>query len=1534
VNSTRPTPAADAVQPVSLEQLQNGALLFNPEEGRDACGTGFIAHEGGERSHRIVQLAVEAVDALTHRGAVNADPLTGDGAGVTIQIPFELLQEECARLGAPLEDPDELGVAMVFLRGDDAQLETARQLIVDEVNGAGVDAIGWREVPTDASVLGPQALESLPHIEQLLMRRPRSLVGPGFDQALYLARRRAEARIREQSLDVYFVSMSASTVVYKGLMVAPQLPAFYPDLTDERTVSAYALFHQRFATNTLPSWRLAQPFRLAAHNGEINTLLGNRNWMTAREPELASAVWGEQIADLSPVIWPIGSDTASLDEAMELLVQSGRGLLHAMMMLIPEAWENMPNLDPQLRAFYEYHACLTEPWDGPAAVAFAHGSVVAAIMDRNGLRPARYQRTADGLVIMGSEVGLVELPFSEIIESGRLGPGEMIAVDVAQHRFLHNDEIKRLVASRRPYGDWVQRNLIHLDGPDSTNGYAGPPALDPEELMRLQHLHGYTHEELTYVVKPMAVDGKEPVGSMGDDTPLSALQEEPRLLYTYFKQRFAQVTNPPIDSVREEIVMSLDTYLGRRRSLLETAPEAARLLHLTSPLLHDEELAALRAMDTEDIRTITLEARYRVADGARGLEIALEGLADEAALAAREGYTVIVLSDRAVDAELAPIPMLMAVGAVHHHLIRAGLRMRASIVAESGDVRDVHQFAALIGFGASAINPYLAFRTLEALAEANEFEDISVDEAISRYDKAVDTGILKIMSKMGISAVSSYHGGQIFEALGIGPEVVERCFPGTTARVGGVGFQEIHNDVARRHAEAFDHVERLTHGGWYKYRRDGDFHGNSPQMWRALHDVAQAEHDAFSPDGGEEEWQHYLDILEHAPPSGLRDLLEFATDREPIPLDEVEPIEAITPRFQTGAMSLGALSPEAHQDIARAMNMLGARSNTGEGGEDPRRYLPDGDMRDANSQVKQVASGRFGVTPAYLAAAAELEIKISQGSKPGEGGQLPGFKVNPYIGQLRHVMPGTPLISPPPHHDIYSIEDLSQLIFDLKTVNPTAKVCVKLVASEGVGTIAAGVAKGYADVIQISGAEGGTGASPLSSMKYAGAPWELGLAETQQSLVANRLRGRVVIRADGGFKSGRDILVAAMLGAEQYGFGTTAMIAVGCKMARQCHLNTCPVGVATQAEDLREKYFGTPEMLVRYLVQVAQHVRRLLAELGYRSIDELIGRADLLRQRPVEGALRAERIDLTKMIAAVDPENAEPHRSTQERNDRLDDARLDDRILGDLGDAIEEARSTELSYAIANTDRTVGARLSGAVALRYGDRGLPYGTIDLSFTGSAGQSFGAFLARGVRLHLEGEANDYVGKGMGGGEITIRPPVDAGFPSHEAVLVGNTVLYGATAGNLFVAGRAGERFAVRNSGARAVVEGIGDHGCEYMTEGVVVILGETGRNFGAGMSNGVAFVLDEVGDFRQRVNEELVGLEQVTEPEDIELLEALIRRHLEVTESSRARRILDRWQQYLSRFWKVAPKSAPTEEGAQTVVRRHLESLRRIEASAR
>ena len=1236
--------------------------LYDPSHEHDGCGTGFVANIDGERTHRIVELAVQAVVNLTHRGAVSADAASGDGAGVTVEIPHQLLAQEAERLGYRVHRPDDLAVAMVFLPPDESQRPQARELLEQAARDSGLEVIGWRPVPIDPSVLGGLALSSLPGIEQLLLTRSEALQGADYDRALYLARRRAERAYREQEIDCYIVSMSARTVVYKGLMVAPQLSRFYTDLEDERMVSGVALFHQRFATNTLPSWKLAQPFRMVAHNGEINTLLGNRNWMTAREPELTSAVWGEQIKDLIPVIWPIGSDTASLDEAFELLVYSGRDLLHSMAMLIPEAWENMPNMDPELRAFYEYHACLSEPWDGPAAVAFTNGTIAAAVMDRNGLRPARYQVTADGLVIMSSEVGLVGLPLNEIIESGRVGPGQMIAVDTARRQLLHDGEIKSEIASRRPYGDWVRRNLHHLDSQlHRSDGHVRERP--GESVGRLQILHGYTHEEIEYVIKPMANDGKEPTGSMGDDTAPSTLNDAQRLLYTYFRQKFAQVTNPPIDSIREEIVMSLDTYLGRRHSILEATPESARLVHLTSPLMIDEELSALRNTPLDDFKLSTLHARFPVTDGDAGLRKALEDLRAAAALAVDEGHTVIVISDRLTDEQWAPIPMLLAVSTVHHHLIRTGRRMRASIIAETGDARDVHHFGALIGFGASAVNPYLAFETLRDLVANGEFGDSTLDEVLSTYEQAVDVGILKVMSKMGISAVSSYHGAQIFEALGVSDEVVEFAFPGTTSRIGGVGFEEIARDVLDRHEHAYSD-RKITHGGWYKYRRDGDYHTNEPQVWRALHEVAQG--------GGREQYQEYARLVNDRPPAALRDLLEFAPDRPPITVDRVEPVQEITRRFQTGAMSLGALGPEAHEDIARAMNILGGRSNTGEGGEDPRRYSPHGDMRDANSQVKQVASARFGVTPSYLAGSAELEIKIAQGSKPGEGGQLPGTKVSTYIASLRHVMPGTTLISPPPHHDIYSIEDISQLIYDLKMANPRARVCVKLVACEGVGTIAAGVVKAYADVVQISGADGGTGASPLSSIKYAGTPWELGLAETQQVLVMNGLRGRVTLRTDGGFHTGRDVVVAAMLGAEQYGFGTVSMMAVGCKMARQCHLNTCPVGIATQREDLREKYTGEPEMLVHFLRHLAGEVRDILADLGFERLEELIGRADLLRQIPAAPEHRWRGVDLTKMIAPVDPEGREPHFAVQDRNDRPG-VPLDDQIIEDVSDSLSRA---------------------------------------------------------------------------------------------------------------------------------------------------------------------------------------------------------------------------------------------------------------------
>ena len=1479
--------------------------MYDPISVRDACGTGFIARLDGVPTHRLVEQAVEGVVSLTHRGAVNADPDTGDGAGVTISIPYAILQDDLERLGrAGLPDRD-LALAMVFLPDEPEAAERSKRLIEASVDRTGLDVIGWRETPTDPSVLGSWALRDLPVIEQLLIGRSQEITDAEFSRLIYLARRRADAEIRairEADADdhvgeTYIVSMSTSTVVYKGLMVAPQLSRFYPDLTNPETVSAVALFHQRYATNTLPDWKIAQPFRYIAHNGEINTLLGNRLWMQARGPAMESDLWGDAVAELHPVLAQVGSDSQAFDEAFELLVASGRGPLHAMMMLIPEAWEQLDDMDPELRGFYEYHACLSEPWDGPAAMAFTDGTIAAAAMDRNGLRPARYQVTRDGLVVMGSEVGLIELDQSDIVESGRLGPGQMVAVDIERHELLRNDDIKQRIAAQMPYARWVRKHMGRIDRVASIDA-SKIPQPDEGELLTRQILHGYSREEIEYVLKPMARQAKEPVGSMGDDTPLSILHDPPRPLYTYFKQKFAQVTNPPIDSIRERNVMSLDTWLGRRHSLLEEAPEAARLVHLKSPLLLSDELDALVDYRLPGFSATELETSFPVEDGPAGLEAALNALCDHADNAIEDGHSLIVLSDEHVGADRAPIPMLLAVSTVHHHLINSGQRMAASIVASSGDARDVHQISCLIGFGADAVHPHLALQTLNSLHAEGEFDDMDAGEVIDRYVQAVDSGILKIMSKMGIAARASYHGAQIFEALGIGQEVVDRSFPGTLSRIGGIGFEEIGADALARHALAYP-ADGLDAGGWYRYRRDADYHANEPPIWRALHKTVQG--------GGEEEYKVYSERANNRRPTALRDMLGFKSDRAPIALDEVEPHESITPRFSTGAMSLGALSPETHEDIARAMNALGAASNTGEGGEDPRRFLESGDKSDANSTIKQIASGRFGVTPAYLGSATEIEIKIAQGSKPGEGGQLPGHKVTEYIAMLRHSTPGVELISPPPHHDIYSIEDLSQLIYDLKIANPRARVCVKLVACEGVGTIATGVAKAYADVVHISGADGGTGASPLSSVKYAGAPWELGVKEAHEALVVNGLRGRIKLRTDGGFHTGRDVVVAAMLGAEAYGFGTTALVALGCKMARQCHLNTCPVGVATQREDLRAKYFGKPQMLIDFLLHVAEEVRVILAELGYRSIDEIVGRTDLLEQvAPREGE-RAKTLDLSKLLAPIEADPSLPRVRVQERNDRQNDIRLDDELLEILEPHIQRSEHISARYEITNRHRTVGARVSGRIAQQYGDLGMQRGTIELHFTGSAGQSFGAFLVRGMRLYLEGEANDYVGKGMAGGMIAVSPDQDAGFRGRDGVLVGNTVLYGATGGTLWVAGRAGERFAVRNSGARAVVEGVGDHGCEYMTGGTVVVLGPVGRNFAAGMSGGIAYVWDVDGDLDDQVNHAMVDLEPLSEANDIAMLSEMIETHSERTGSPLALEVLENWDVVVGQIVKIIPR---------------------------
>jgi glutamate synthase domain-containing protein 2/glutamate synthase domain-containing protein 1/glutamate synthase domain-containing protein 3 len=1483
--------------------------LYDPRDERDACGTGFVADIGGKRSHRIVEHAVEAVINLTHRGAVSADGKTGDGAGLLTQLPRRLFMRELRRIGGRLDREADLAVGVVFFPQEPDKRRLCQKIVEGTLIRRGVWILGWRETPIDPAALGDKALRTLPDIQHCLVARPAGASDDEFERTLYLTRKEIEQQILGEGIrDFYIPSFSARTIVYKGLFVAPQLPRFYHDLADPLYETALAVFHQRYSTNTFPTWFLSQPFRMLAHNGEINTLNGNLNWTYARERELRSPVWRGDVDRLRPLILPDGSDSAMLDNVLEALVLSGRDVRHAFMMLVPEPWEQMPHMDPEVRAFYEYHACLTEPWDGPAALAFTDGAVVGATLDRNGLRPARYAVTDDGLCLMASEVGVLALPPERVVRKGRLGPGRMIAVDTRQGRLLDNEAIKADFATRQDYGKWLTRHLVSVDGllPESENGHR--PG-DDAGLVQRQAAFGYTDEELKYVLKPMFAEKKEPVWSMGDDTPLAVLSPRARPFYGYLKQRFAQVTNPPIDPLREQLVMSLNTYLGPRQSLLDETEFHARLVKLGSPILGDGELERLCRLD--GFPAIRLSTAFPVAEGPVGLEAALHRLTEEASHAVDAEHALVVLSDRGVAGDHAAVPMLMAVGAIQHHLIRHGKRMKVSLLVETADAWDVHHVACLIGYGASAVNPYLAFRTVRAVAGQPERGESAIDPdvAVANYRTALEYGLRKVMSKMGISTVASYHGAQIFEVIGLARAIVERCFRGTPSRVGGIGYAEVAAELLARHREAFGAVARtrLADAGFYRFRKEGEQHAFNPNVVKALHAAVKS--------GRYEDYKRYAELVNARAPLALRDLLVFRSDRAPVPIDEVEPVEGILRRFSTQAMSIGALGPEAHKTLATAMNRLGARSNTGEGGEDPDWWhpLPGGDL--AASKIKQVASARFGVTPEYLIRAEQLEIKMAQGSKPGEGGQLPGHKVATHIARIRRATAGIPLISPPPHHDIYSIEDLAQLIYDLKIVNPRAKIGVKLVSEAGVGTIAAGVAKGYADVVLISGHDGGTGASPVSSIKNAGVPWELGLSETQQVLVMNDLRGRVTLRVDGGMKTGRDVVVGALLGADEFGFGTASVVAIGCVMARQCHLNTCPVGIATQRDDLRGKFAGTPEMAAHFFTHVAQEVREILAALGYRTLDEVVGRTDLLVPAAGRAEGKAAALDLSGILAPPDPEGRRPRRRIQERNDRPDQP-FDLQLIRDAQPALDDRTPVRLAYAIRNTHRTVGARLAGEIARRYGDAGLPEGTIEVRLQGSAGQSFGAFCVPGMRLSLEGEANDYVGKGMGGGEIVIRPPAGAAFASHENAIIGNTVLYGATGGALFAAGWAGERFAVRNSGATAVVEGVGDHGCEYMTAGCVVVLGETGRNFGAGMTNGVAFVYDETDEFPRRYNPELVRIARVDEPADAARLQGLLGRHVEATGSQRAAALLASWDSARLRFWKVIP--LPAEAIAKTI----------------
>ncbi len=1473
--------------------------LYEARWEHDACGTGFLAQVSGEASHQLVQTALEALARLTHRGAQDADAETSDGAGILTQIPVALLQAELQEQSISLHS-DDLAVGMVFLpsqkHAPDAYTKS-RAIIEQVLADVHLPLLGWRTPPMNYEVLSTRTRETAPTIEQLLVTRPEHLEVAHYERELYYARRLMEQRLRAASIsECYIVSFSHRTLIYKGLLAPSELAHFYLDLADPRYASAIAVFHQRYSTNTFPSWPLAQPLRLLAHNGEVNTVQGNRNWMAASEGSLTSPVWGERVRDLLPVIQPgTVSDSAQLDNVLELLTCSGRDLLQAMQMLVPPAWEQDESLDDAQRSWCAYHAGMIEPWDGPAALVFSDGRVVGAALDRNGLRPSRYILTVQGLLIVASEAGVVSLDEHDVVEKGRLGPGEMIAVDVEQHVVLHNAQIKTTLAQKQPYQEWVaSQRLTPL--PHDT-ALPQENALESDALFARQQLFGYTHEDVEMVLRPMLTDNKEPVWSMGDDAPLAVLSGHVRSFYDHFHQRFAQVTNPPIDPLRERIVMSLGSYLGYRQSLLTETPLHARLLHINSPLLTGAQLTFLRT--SPHFSTTTLDTTFAVNAGPDALEAALDSLQQQAIAAIEQGTTLLVLSDHNASSTQAPIPMLIAVGNIHHALIRRGIRAIVTIVCETGTAWDIHQIALLLGYGAEAVTPSLALASVQALAGERKLEQLTQDEAVDRYFHVIEDGLRKVMARMGISNIRNIIGAGQFEVVGLESSFINRCFTGSAAHPGNISLPLVASQIIAQSQSAQEAQEKavvdtsgrrrkLTDLGRYRFRRDAEYHAYNPLIVRALQKAALS--------GNKEDYQQFTSMVYHRPATALRDLLTFVP-KTPIPLEEVESMESIRSRFVVSAMSVGALSPETHRTIAAAMNSIGGRNNTGEGGEDPAWYSETLNGFPVSSKIKQVASARFGVTTEYLVRAEEIEIKMAQGSKPGEGGQLPPFKVTPFIAKLRHTAPGVALISPPPHHDIYSIEDIAQLIYDLHQVNPTAKVGVKLVASIGVGTIAAGVAKAHADYVLISGHDGGTGASPLQSIKHAGMPWERGLAEAQQVLVRNGLRQRVKVRVDGGFKTGRDVIVGALLGAEEFAFGTAALVSLGCDMARQCHLNTCPTGIATQREDLRAKFSGQSQHLINYLTLVAEEVRELMASLGIARFDDLVGHADLLQASPDAP------VDMTSLLATLSVHSVPGTHVT------LPQSPVAEQLMLEAEEALAGKQSILVQHTIRNGDRSIGAGLAGEIARRYGNAGLPGVSITCTFQGSAGQSFGAFNVPGMRLILNGEANDYVGKSMTGGQIIIAPVSGTTFETHKNTILGNTVLYGATGGQLFAAGRAGERFAVRNSGALAVVEGVGDHACEYMTGGMVVVLGETGRNFGAGMSSGVAYVFDPENVLPNRYNDDLVDLERIDDESEREALRLVVSLHAKKTRSKHALALLDKWEQVQHDFWRVQPRGA-------------------------
>jgi len=1488
--------------------------LYDPAFEHDACGVGFLASIKGKKTHDIIKRGILVLCNLHHRGAVGADPRDGDGAGILIQVPDALYRETCS-FSLPISG--DYGTGMVYLPRDASARASCEAAIEQAVEAYDLKFLGWREVPTNNTVLGRAARSTEPLVRQLFVARGK--VSPKrFELILFLARKRAENRIKNDNLAkdqiCYVVSLSSKTIIYKGMFLAHSLDAYYADLGDARAVSALALVHQRYSTNTFPTWDRAHPYRMVAHNGEINTLRGNVNRMRAREALFSLKDFPDAVLDLKPVIMDgRGSDTACFDNALEFLVRTGRSLPHALAMMMPAAWATKANLPRGLKGFFEYHATMMEPWDGPANMVACDGERICAALDRNGLRPARYVITTDDEILYASEMGTLDIPPEKITVKARLAPGTMIMVDTARGVFLKNDEIKEELSRAHTYADWIDSYKITMEQLPSP---AQPPIPRHESIRQQQQSFGYTVEDLKVMLAPMAIDGQEPVGSMGDDTPVAVLSSQAKPLYHYFKQLFAQVTNPPVDPIREEIVMSLTQYVGPARNILEPGPEHCRMLELDQPILINHELEQLRQADIDGFRGTTLSILFPAHEGPDAMERRLEDLFQEAERAVDSGYTLLILSDRGVDSKKCSIPALLAVSAIHHHLIREGKRSQCSLILESGEPREVHHFALLVGYGCTAINPYLAIESLQDMVDsgvlplldgntaADEGQDATYHYT-KRYIKAVGKGLLKVFSKMGISTLQSYCSSQIFEAVGLSTPFVAKYFTGTATRIEGVGIHEIAMESLSRHRVAFapliDKNRDLDRGGYYHWRRDGEYHLMNPEVIALLQHSVRA--------GDRSTFRRYTKLIDDQSRNlcTLRGLFKFKPPAAALPLTEIEPIEKIFKTFRSGAMSLGSIATEAHETLAIAMNRIGGRSNTGEGGEDPRRFTPDanGDWR--RSAIKQVASARFGVTPHYLVNCDELQIKMAQGAKPGEGGQIPGNKVSEYIGRLRHSVPGVTLISPPPHHDIYSIEDLAQLIFDLKNANPAAEISVKLVAEVGVGTVAAGVAKAHADIVTISGCEGGTGASPVSSIKHAGVPWELGLAETHQTLVLNDLRGRIRVQTDGLLRTGRDVVIAAILGAEEFGFATVALVTMGCIMMRKCHLNTCPVGVATQDETLRKKFNGTPQHVVNFFTYLAEEVREIMASLGVKTLTELVGRTDLLEMNPAISHWKSKGLDYSKMLQKP---HAGPGVNTHccVPQDHGIAKVIDRKLIEKAMPALEHKSPVVIEMPLRNSDRTACTMLSGEVAKRHGAEGLPEGTINIKFTGVAGQSFCAFLSAGMNVTLVGDANDYVGKGMAGGRIVIHPDPKVTYRWESNAIAGNTVLYGATGGDCYLAGMAGERFGVRNSGARAVIEGVGDHGCEYMTGGHVVVLGRTGRNFAAGMSGGIAWILDEERKFKRQCNDGMVDLEQVSrDTDDVQILEQLVKNHASLTGSPKAKQLLSAWDSNLRKFVKVFPR---------------------------